>query len=338
MSKYTELMLQYSDGELDMEQIHLVEKELSKDISLRREYVLNQDIDECMRGFSMFNEINSDSDLLTAETISKSDIADYFIDKEDTNPGLSFFINGALSEYKILEEQVDKAEREKHLYNVEQETNTWISDWVEQKDKLFKGDSSAQKLLDFVKQGMKTNNVADFEPVSNKPIKKLLYRIASIAAVLVISIGLWMLFSPKPSTDGLFAEYYQPYQIIDGQTRSNGENVDRLFRDAVKNYKSNNFEKSSMTFEKLLEIDHSSVKMRFLHSVTQIELKNYEKAISGFNYVIETNGDFVIEAKWYLSMCYLKTDKIKEAKALLVELSHTPGYYKSKSINLLSEL
>ncbi len=338
MSKYTELMLQYSDGELDMEQIHLVEKELSKDISLRREYVLNQDIDECMRGFSMLNEINSDSDLLVTETNTKSDIADYFIDKTGTNPGLSFYINRALSEHKMLEEEVDKAERENYLYNIELETNTWVNNWIEQKDKLLKSDSSAQKLKDFVEQAMQNKNTIQLTPVSDKPIKKLLYRVASIAAILVISFGLWMLFSQKTTTEGLFAEYYQPYQIIDGQTRSAGENVDQLFKDAVKSYKNNDFNESSLAFERLLEIDKSSVKMRFLYSVTQIELQNYENAISGFNYIIETNGDFVIEAKWYLSMCYLKTGKVKEAKSLLIELSHTPGYYKNKSINLLNEL
>ncbi len=338
MSKYTELMLQYSDGELNMAQVHLVEQELSKDISLRREYVLNQDIDECMRGFSLLNEINSDSNLLMTKTTTKNDIADYYIDKADTNPDLSFYINGALSEFELLKDQLDKAEREKYLYNVEYETSNWVSEWVEQKDKLLKGDSSANKLRDFVKQGMRTKSIIELEPVSSRPMKKLLFRVASIAAVLVISLSLWMLFSPKPTTEGLFAEYYQPYQIIDGQTRSNEGNVDQLFKDAVKSYKNNDFNESSLAFESLLEIDNSSVKMRFLYSVTQIELQDYQKAISGFNYIIETNGDFVVEAKWYLSMCYLKTGKIKDAKLLLIELSNTPGYYKSKSTNLLNEL
>ncbi|NJO89503.1 MAG: hypothetical protein HC831_11555 [Chloroflexia bacterium] len=309
-------MLQYSDGELNMEQVHLVEKELSKDISLRREYVLNQDIDECMRVF-MLDKVNSDSDLLVTETNAKNDIAEYFIDKTNTNASNSFYINGAISEYKLLEEQVDKAEREKYQYNIEHETNNWVSNWVDQKEKLLKDDQSAQKLLDFVKKGMLADNLIELEPVSARSIKKLLYRIVSVAAVLVISLSLWVLFSSKPTTEGLFAEYYHPYQIIDGQTRSVGENVDQLFKDAVKSYKNKDFNESSIAFGKLLEIDNSSVKMSFYIVLPKSSYKTTKKRFQVLTILLSLTEILLLKQNGIFQCVISKPGMLKKQKFYL---------------------
>lgn len=338
MTKYTELMLQYSDNELNIKQSLLVEKELSVNNVLKKEYALNLDIDKYMKGEAIVNQIYSDVGLSQIEPLAKNDIAEYLLDKSGKNSGLSFYIKGALTENDRLIAQIDEAEREMDHYHIENETLWWVDSWYKQKEHLLKNDTATQEIFNFVELGMK----ADYQPeqitFTNHSVRKLLYRVASVAAIFVISFGLWMLFLTKPSTEELFAEYYQPYQVIDGQTRSNQENVNKLFKDAVKSYRNNDFEASSLAFKELLEIDNTSPKMRLLFSITQIELQNYKLAITGLNHIINANGDFVVEAKWYLAMCYLKTDNIKDAKLLLKELSVLPGYYKNKAIELLEEL
>ena len=337
MTKYTELMLQYSDNELNTEQALLFEKELSENDILKQEYALNLDIDRCMKGEAIINEISSDAELSFIETTTKHDIADFIIDESDNNHGLEFFIKGALAENEKVEKQIDEAEREMNQYGIDSETRVWVDSWYQQKEQLLGSDPVTQEILDFVKKGMQADYMPEKEIVTKKPMRKLLFRVASVAAIFILSFSLWMLFSTKPSTEELFAEYYKPYPVIDGQTRSNEENVNQAFKDAVKKYKNNDFKASALAFERLIGIDKSA-KMRLLFSITQIELQNYEEAISGFNHIINTNAEFVIEAKWYLTMCYLKTDKIDKAKSLLSELSVTPGYYKSKAIELLDKL
>jgi tetratricopeptide (TPR) repeat protein len=338
MAKYTELMLQYSDNELTTEQSIMVEKELSENSLLKQEYALNLDIDKCMRGHAIANQAFADIELPQVEKKAKNDIAEHLMDKSGSNHGLEFFIKGALIENDRLERQIDEAEREMISSGVERKAFDWVNSWIQQKEQLLKNDPSTKQILDFVKQGMQS----DYEPkqrsLAFKSTKKLLYKIASVAAIFLVSFSLWMLFSAKESPDELFAEYYQPYQVIDGQTRSNTADANKLFKNAVKSYKKGDFKASALDFDNLLKLDNSSPKMRLLFSITQIELQNYQEAIVGFTNIINANGDYVVEAKWYLSMSYLKTGEINKAKTLLEELAVTPGYYKNKAVELLDEL
>jgi len=338
MSKYTELMLKYSDGELGFEQANLIEGKILENVDLRREYSLNQNVDEYMRSQLMMTQINQDPDLNQLEEMAKNDVAEFLMDTDEVSDGLAFYISGALSDNEKLSIQIDQAEREMHSKQLEVETSEWVHNWVENKETLLKHDKPTQEIFDFVKRGMDEDYVPEIKIHKAKPVKRLLLRISSAAAVLIIAIGLWMIFGSKPSAEELFVSYYQPYQVIDGQTRSDDKIVNQQFIEAVRLYKSGKFVDASQKFENLLKIDENSSKMRLLPSITLIEQQNYENAIKGFKDIILANGEHTVEAKWYLSLCYLKTNQINEAKLLLEELSDTPGYFKTRSAELLSEL
>ena len=330
-------MLKYSDGELGFEQANLIEEKIQKNTELRREYAINLDVDEYMRSHLLISEANKDPDFIRVETLAKNDVAEFLI-STDNSDGLAFYIKSALTKSDELGIKIDQAEREMHLKGLKNETTEWVKSWVEHKDALLKNDKQTQEIFDFVRKGMDAEYVTEIKIGKVSSVKRLLFKISSAAAILIIAIGLWSIFSSKHSTEELFADYYQPYQVIDGQTRSENKEINQQFMDAVRHYKKEQFDYASVEFEKLLKIDKNSSKIILLFSITQIEQQNYAKAITGLNDIILTNGEFTIEAKWYLALCYLKTDQLNNAKDLLKELSVTPGYFKNKSAELLNEL
>lgn len=338
MSEYTERMLQYVDGELNPEQSIFFEKELFKNASLRKKYALNQDIDECMKGLSLINQINDkeEADLVDIDAIAKNDIADYLLDESGSETGLKFFINGALAENDLMEKMIDEAEREMSLLKIEEETKDWVDEWTNLKKQL-ENDPKTQKIIDYVQQGMENDFVVPKLNPRKTSVKFKLLRVVSIAAVLIISFGFWMIFSSSPSSEELFAEYYQPYEVFYGQTRNSEKDIKKLEIDAIKLYKNKMYNEAVIKFQTLLS-SGSTEKIKLLYSITQIELKDYENAILNLEEIIQTNVEYVIEAKWYLALCYLKIDKKDKAKTLFEELALTPGYYKNSSEELLEDL
>ena len=337
MSNYWELMLMYSDKELDIGDAFKIEKELKENKELKKGFMLNRKIDEFMRVQLMLEEIGNDPELEELLVSYKAEILQSPKKSDDLKSGLSFYINGALTETNEVENQIDEAEREMFLKGIDKETNQWVATWKEELTTIGSSDKYTNEVSDYIKQGMESARMPLKLKSDNKNKRKFIYRISAAAAVLIVALGFWSLFSLKPTSAELFAEYYKPYSIIDGQTRS-GIQADEKFVEIARLYKNEQYNDVGSKLEVLLKEGSSSPKILLIYGITLIEQDKYEKAISTFNVILKQSGEFSIEAKWYLALCYLKMNDKSNADKLLTELSKTPGLYKTMAENLLDEL
>jgi len=339
MSKYTELMLKYIDGELVLNKAFQFEKIIIENRDVKNEYELNKRLDEYMRVQNMMQEIQNDPELAEIEFASKGEVSNHIFNEEDTDQSIAFFINGAITQNNELEELVDESEREIFTSGIDSVINEWVKEWDDERNQNHPKDKYTLELIDFVKSGMDDYLQPESRTIRNNSNKtrRLLVYLSSVAAVLLLGFGLTVLFNSKSGTN-LYSQYYQPYKVVDGQTRSVDQQVNLKYKDALKLYNNRNFSQASDLFKELLNTDSNSAKIHLLYGISLMEEQKNNDAIINFKAIINNNGEYIIEAKWYLALAYIKIQDIKSAKILLNELTETPGYYKDKSKELLQKL
>jgi tetratricopeptide (TPR) repeat protein len=73
--------------------------------------------------------------------------------------------------------------------------------------------------------------------------------------------------------------------------------------------------------------------------IALMELGSYEKAIENFKSIIEHNDNlFIDQAEWYMSLSYIKTNRIEDAKKILLNIVKENTKYKNESLSLLKDL
>lgn len=159
------------------------------------------------------------------------------------------------------------------------------------------------------------------------------YTMSIAAGILVIFLGITAYNYFSLSSNKLFNEYYQSYEIqtsrdVTNQTVSPLENAYR-----EKNY------------SEVIKIGETSnalpAKETFLLAMAYVELKNDNKAIENFKNVIDRYkpGETNIqkeEAEYYLSLSYLRNKEYDHALELMSRIHDNPGHtYHEKITNSL---
>jgi len=340
MSEFTKLMLQYSEGELEMNEALLIEKRILENEGLKKEYLLNQRLNEYMRLEQMMQQIHNDQGLAEIEATTKDDINKYVSIEAEKDQGVALFINSAIKQNNEVEILIDGAEREMHISGIDNQVNEWVQAWEKEKIQSDNPDSYTRELIDYVKLGMNEGLKPEIRLLDNKIRKKsrLLVYISSTAAILILVLGFSSLFNSKTSPNELFADNYEPYKIVNEQTRSYEYQYNNKYIEAIKLYQKGIFIEAGALFKELLNDNPKPAKIQLLYGISQLENKQYDSALANFKEIIDNNGEYVIDAKWYMALIYLKKDDIKSAGLLLKELAETPGYYKDKSKEILEKL
>jgi hypothetical protein len=337
MSNYWELMLMYSDRELGMEDALKIEKTISENKDLKKGYLLNRQIDELMRVHLMMEQIKADPEHDNIELSAKLDVAKSIESPDNSNNGLVFYINGSIADSKSTENLINESEREMYHKGIDNETSRWVQMWKEESVENSSKDKYTLEIASYIKRGMEETISPQIGRAKRETKRKLIYRISAVAAILILAFGIWGIFGPKSTPDDLFSEYYKPYNIIDGQTRSYKQ-TDEQFVEIMRIYKAGQYNNVTLKLKSWIKKDNNSPKILLIYGIAQIEQHNYENAIFIFNEILKDGGEFSIEAKWYLALCYLKIKNNNKAKDLLRDLSKTPGIYKDMAIELLDEL
>lgn len=165
------------------------------------------------------------------------------------------------------------------------------------------------------------------------------YYAAASIALLVAAGGIFQKFNTiELDNSTLFETYYSPYDATITY-RSGDTEVDRVLLQAMERYEEQDFESALVLFEKVLEKDNEDMAVSLYTGISYLEEEKYNKATSSFNKIISDNDNLFIEqARWYLSMCYIKTDKIVEAKEILTDLVVNNTAYKAKAKKVLRYL
>lgn len=181
----------------------------------------------------------------------------------------------------------------------------------------------------------------EFEVKRTPPVftKRKFYYAAASAALLIATGGLVQrLINPDLDNNAVFEKYYAPYDVT-VTYRSGNTEVDRLLLNALECYEEKDFEHALILFEEVLETRENDIAVSLYSGISYMEEAKYQKATKSFNHIISHNDNLFIEqAKWYLAMCYLKTENTLKAKNVLNEIIKEESYYSEQATKVLKDL
>jgi tetratricopeptide (TPR) repeat protein len=166
---------------------------------------------------------------------------------------------------------------------------------------------------------------------SNKFVKvvqftrKYWYAAASLLLIALITGGL-ILFNPgNYSAEKLFKMYYKSGETI-GVARGNDNMVE-----ALRYFTKSDYQAAEGLFEKILANDPNNIAVMYYSGISNIEIKNYQKAIQMFESIIHDGNNLYTEnAEWYLGLSHLAAGEVDKADAIFKTIASTPGNYYTK--------
>jgi tetratricopeptide (TPR) repeat protein len=153
--------------------------------------------------------------------------------------------------------------------------------------------------------------------------RKYWYAAASVLLIGLI-VGGVLLFNPGSySAEKLFRMYYKSGETI-GLSRSG--NVDMV--EALRYFSKNDFQTAEGLFEKILANDPHNIAVIYYSGISNIEIKNYPKAISMFESIIRDADNLYTEnADWYLGLTYLAAGQMDQADNVFNVIASSPNHY-----------
>jgi len=177
--------------------------------------------------------------------------------------------------------------------------------------------------------------VKRLQPAFNR--RKMLYAAASVAMVMAVG-GAVKYLGHAPDNEDIFQKFYTPYETTISYRSGNTE-TDRLLLRAMEYYEIHDYNKALLLFEEVLQTRKNDMSLNLYSGISYMEEEQYSNASRSFNEIIDHNDNlFVEQAKWYLSMCYIKTNEGAKAEILLRELIEQKSYYKDMASKVLKDL
>ena len=161
---------------------------------------------------------------------------------------------------------------------------------------------------------------------------------AVLISVLILIGSITLFTGKKLSSEEIITKYYKSYDPPAAQ-RSGQSELNNDFVLALEFYNTSDYENAAILFKKVLESNPKDMQTAFLNGVSNFEDKKYPDAKQSFNIVINDNNNLFIEsAKWYLALCYIKTNDIAIAIQQLEKIYKEGGLYKGDAKKIIRKL
>jgi tetratricopeptide (TPR) repeat protein len=196
---------------------------------------------------------------------------------------------------------------------------------------------SQQDLLDFRAKCILAQNEINLS--SRKFVKvvqftrKYWYAAASILLIAIVAGSLILLNPGGYSPEKLFKMYYKSGETIGVSRSGNGNMVEALLL-----FSKNDYQAADGLFDKILINDPRNFAVMYYSGISNIEMKNYPKAIQMFEAIISDNDNLYIEnAEWYLGLTYLASENVGQASKIFKEIAATPEHFYTKDAKSILE-
>lgn len=163
-------------------------------------------------------------------------------------------------------------------------------------------------------------------------------RYAAMFAGVVVVTSLFLFTGQTLTSEEIVSQFYKSYEAPSAQRSVATEsNPDYIL--GLKYYNDQDYSKAASQFSKVLENNPSDMQTHMLSGVSNMEEKQYNEAKISFNTVIDDNNNLFIEsARWYLALCYVKTEDKERASQLLVSIKNDGGIYSKDAKKVLRKL
>ena len=176
--------------------------------------------------------------------------------------------------------------------------------------------------------------------VNAKKVKKMpLYiKYASLVAGLVLIGGIVTFSSKKMTNDEIIEKFYKPYEPV-AVSRSSDNNFVDNYTLGLDYFDSHDYRTAAIYFSKIVESHPKYMESTFLYGVASFEDNKYPEAEHSFAEVIDNQNNMFIEsAKWFLALCYVKTNEREKAIPLLKTINNEGGIYMHKAKKIIRKL
>jgi TolA-binding protein len=310
----------------------------------REDSALFENISEYMKGRLDLDEVRNDPDMEKTRVAVNEMISDYHKNVSG-NKDNEKFIRDVFSK-ATPDEKINKENGEIKLntgkIDISNITSEWVKEWHRKKQTGVK-DKHEEEISDFINSSLKSeesepaNGLDDFRKKGLKRSRIIRYMSLSAAAVIGLYIVVRTLL-PSSGPEKLFETYYKPFDAISPVTRSINSNEAGTYSSAIASYKNRNYLNAASLFSETVLKDQASVPPRFFLGLTQLALKDYNRAIILLTGVVNESGEYVKDAQWYLGLAYLKTGNKTKAAECFENLSRNDGYYRERSEKILRRL
>ncbi|MEM1136960.1 MAG: tetratricopeptide repeat protein, partial [Bacteroidota bacterium] len=215
-----------------------------------------------------------------------------------------------MEEFKYNQDQIDTyltkrgklTESERQAFEAYMRSNKSFAEEVKLQEDIILGvDYHFNKQL---KDKLKAVSGRQKENSKQITLKSFILVAASLSAILFV----FFLSNNKTDTESLYNTYYQPYPNIISPTERSANNKEQIL--AYKLYDQGNYEKAIIAFDELIAETNKNATAKFYQGISYIELENYDLALKSLYEATEgKDRRFIIPAKWYLVLCYLKTEE-----------------------------
>jgi hypothetical protein len=159
-----------------------------------------------------------------------------------------------------------------------------------------------------------------------------------ILAAAVIALIIVARFALMPSVTGedLYKDNFRPYpNVFEPTVRGQAGVSDRA--DAFRAYEKGDYEQAARLFRSVLQNQKDTGVLLLLGNCNLI-LGNNSEAIQNFSQLSIESNELSMQAKWFLSLAYLKENDEAHAVPLLNELAATDASYAEKAAEILKSL
>ncbi len=191
--------------------------------------------------------------------------------------------------------------------------------------------------LQFRKKLLKINEEIKNEQNSTPKKRTFSFSYWKAAATILVLIGMttFLWFNNNPEED-LFAAYYAPYPIGDIK-RGVDTSGDDDFKTMVLDYKSKEYIKVIPALERFIQQKPNDEQLRLCLGNSYLNTDQLAKSEAIFQ-DFSSESKYYSDAKWFLSLTYLKMKEKDQTILLLKELISYDNIYKQNATKLLQDI
>lgn len=206
---------------------------------------------------------------------------------------------------------------------------------------LSKDEERFRKKLDEAYRAYKIKSFNREENSVNRKKSKFKVLYPAIAVTLILLSAVFYIISfGKQSNDAIFKKYLSSYTLEFNSRSGNVKNEeDKILHSAINLYEAKNYSEASQQLKTVLNLQPKNTEALFYNGLCLMYLNEFDNAIHSFEIVLsEPYSYYQSYAKWYLSMCYIKTNDNLTAKNLLKDIAADAGFFSSKAKKVLRKL
>jgi len=162
--------------------------------------------------------------------------------------------------------------------------------------------------------------------------------LSSVAASLILLLGLTGILSRQSSDGELYQKFYAAYQTT-GIARSSDISSNQSLSLALQKFDNQDYEAALLLLQDVISRDQNNMVGHFYTGVSFQETGKYQNAIREYETVIiDKDNLFVEQANWYIGLCYLQTNENKKAHRQFKKIAQHDGFYQVKAQAILRKM